>query len=103
MSCLKPIAPRYIVSLHTLAACATIHIHQTYQSCFNGSTPSLMEFFILSEAHDTPTSGHMGEWKTLARISPHFYWLNMRKTVHEYISKCESCQRNKPINQLPQG
>ena len=27
---------------------------------------------ILSEAHDTPTSGHMGEWKTLARISPHF-------------------------------
>jgi hypothetical protein len=58
---------------------------------------------ILSEAHDTPTSGHMGEWKTLARISPHFYWPNMRKTVHEYINKCESCQRNKPTNQLPQG
>src|SRR6202158_5841600 len=58
---------------------------------------------ILSEAHDTPTSGHMGEWKTLARISPHFYWPNMRKTVHEYINKCQSCQRNKPTNQLPQG
>jgi hypothetical protein len=58
---------------------------------------------ILSEAHDVPTSGHMGEWKTLARISPHFYWPNMRKTVHEYINKCESCQRNKPTNQLPQG
>jgi len=58
---------------------------------------------IIKEAHDTPTSGHMGEWKTLARIATRFYWPNMRKSVHEYINKCESCQRNKPTNQLPQG
>src|SRR6266403_5338385 len=58
---------------------------------------------IIKEAHDAPTSGHMGEWKTLARIATGFYWPNMRKSVHEYINKCESCQRNKSTNQLPQG
>jgi transposase InsO family protein len=45
----------------------------------------------------------MGEWKTLARITPHFYWPNMRNTVHEYVKTCESCQRNKASTQLPQG
>src|ERR1700682_3369928 len=52
MSCLKPIAPRYIVSLHTLAACATIHIHQTYQLYCHGSTPSLNEVNTLAQVND---------------------------------------------------
>jgi hypothetical protein len=58
---------------------------------------------ILTEAHDIPVSGHMGEWKTIARISPHFYWPNMRKTVSDYIKTCEICQRDKASTQLPPG
>ena len=58
---------------------------------------------ILLEYHDTPVNGHLGEWKTLAKVARHCYWPNMRSTVQEYIRSCDSCQRNKATHQLPQG
>jgi hypothetical protein len=58
---------------------------------------------ILVECHDTPVSGHLGEWKTLAKVARHCYWPNMRATVQEYLRSCDSCQRNKATHQLPQG
>src|ERR1700680_38932 len=54
ISCLNPIATRYIVTLHTLAAHAPQgtyikHISQHInQSCFDGSTPSLNEVNTLA-------------------------------------------------------
>ena len=41
---------------------------------------------------------HLGETSTELTIAQHFYWKNLRKTVHEVCSKCDSCQflkRNK--------
>ena len=41
---------------------------------------------------------HPGETRTELSISQHFYWKNLRKTVHEICTKCKTCQflkRNK--------
>jgi hypothetical protein len=58
---------------------------------------------VLREHHDTPTNGHLGEFKTLEKLSRFSYWPNMRKSVQEYISQCQPCQLNKSSNQLPIG
>src|ERR1700750_2627884 len=58
---------------------------------------------LIRECHDTPLNGHLGEFKTLNRLSTHYYWPNMRKSVQQYIVKCQSCQKNKCTSQLPIG
>lgn len=50
---------------------------------------------ILSEFHTTPTSGHFGFHKTLPRLHYDFCWLNMWRTVWDYIRQCDICQRSK--------
>ena len=43
---------------------------------------------------------HPGETRTELSISQHFYWKNLRKTVHEVCTKCKACQflkRNKKL------
>jgi hypothetical protein len=58
---------------------------------------------LIRECHDTPLNGHLGDFKTLNKLNMHYYWPNMRKTVQQYITQCQSCQRNKNSNQLPIG
>lgn len=51
---------------------------------------------VLWYLHDAKTAGHQGVKNTLekAKISP-FYWLGMRKTVRNYVNKCEICGERK--------
>ena len=58
---------------------------------------------LIKEHHDTEINGHLGEFKTLERLSRQYYWPNMRKAVQQYISQCQSCQMNKASSQLPIG
>nr|CAG8580018.1 13798_t:CDS:2 [Entrophospora candida] len=58
---------------------------------------------ILQEAHDNPTSGHLGCDKTYERITQTYYWPCMSKDVKKYVATCESCQQNKATNQQPAG
>jgi hypothetical protein len=58
---------------------------------------------LLTEQHDTPTSGHLGEYKTLERLQRHFYWPDMRRMIRHYVRTCVSCQQSKATNQLPAG
>jgi hypothetical protein len=57
----------------------------------------------LREAHDQPTSAHMGVKKTLARISRSLYWPGMSRDVADYVARCGPCQRSKHLNQRPAG
>ena len=54
---------------------------------------------ILEEHHDTPLEGHLGVDKTLKVVSQFFYWPNMKKTVHEYVTSYHECQMVKPSHQ----
>lgn len=62
-----------------------------------------MKTRIIHEAHDVPTSGHLGIMKTMEKLERKFYWKNMYEEVKNYITSCYSCQRNKPVNQAPMG
>lgn len=41
---------------------------------------------LLMEYHSTPTGGHMGVAKTLARITENFYWPGIRKDVKQFVA-----------------
>ena len=54
---------------------------------------------ILFEFHDAPIAGYIGIDKIYVAVSQQFYWPKMNKSIHKYITSCESCQRNKSNNQ----
>ena len=58
---------------------------------------------ILAECHDSVTGAHFGRDKTLASIRRRFCWAGMATDVDSYIASCDSCQRNKPSQQLTPG
>ncbi|XP_074114899.1 uncharacterized protein LOC141537675 [Cotesia typhae] len=56
---------------------------------------------IMRENHDTPSAGHGGIAKTIARISRSYYWPRMRAEITEYVRRCIKCQAYKPSQQPP--
>ena len=66
--------------------------------------PSSYRPHILSLAHDTPISSHLGINKTYQRILEHFYWPNLRKDVIEFCISSHTCQMvGKPNQTLPKA
>ena len=58
--------------------------------------PKQLEKLVVEWYHNALC--HPGETRTELSISQHFYWKNLRKTVHEICTKCKTCQflkRNK--------
>lgn len=45
---------------------------------------------ILSLAHETPVSGHLGINKTHQKILSHFYWPGVRKDVAQFCKTCHT-------------
>ena len=50
---------------------------------------------ILGLAHDHPSAGHMGVRRTLARITAHYYWYNVKEDVRKWIQNCMACAKGK--------
>lgn len=65
--------------------------------------PTSLHQLALKMAHDHPTSGHAGFFKTLQRVSARFAWLGMRADVSRYVRCCPVCQRTKARRQKPEG
>jgi Integrase zinc binding domain len=57
----------------------------------------------MQDAHDAIVKGHLGFEKCYQDLSRSFTWPSMRRDVKEYVRSRDSCQRNKPRNQLPIG
>jgi hypothetical protein len=72
---------------------------------WNGSilVPREMITEIIKEHHDPPLQGHQGIDRTMEKIQRRYYFPAMRRFVTDYIAKCDSCNRNKPINHRPYG
>ena len=58
---------------------------------------------LIREFHDTPVGGHSGVLRTYKRIAASFYWAGMKRDIHDYIRKCDVCQRNKYETMSPAG
>lgn len=43
---------------------------------------------VIPSAHDEPTSAHLGVFKTMSRLSQHYFWPKMLADVHRYVSQC---------------
>ncbi len=59
--------------------------------------------WLIRECHDAASSGHHGRDKTLELLKRKLYWKGMDADVLRYVVSCDSCQRNKPSQQLPMG
>jgi len=55
----------------------------------------------MSDAHSGILGGHYSVEKTFQKIRQKYYWPNITVDVKEFISKCETCQLNKPGTQKP--
>ena len=61
---------------------------------------------ILRHCHTEACGGHGGMQKTVSKILQcGFYWPSMGKTVKEFVTHCDRCQRTGNIskrNEMPQ-
>ena len=58
---------------------------------------------LLQECHDAPSGGHLGKAKTIEQVKRRFYWPRMDAEIAQYVTSCDSCQRNKPSQQAKIG
>ncbi|KAL4383496.1 hypothetical protein GQ457_15G026350 [Hibiscus cannabinus] len=58
---------------------------------------------LLREFHDSQMGGHSGVLRTYKRLAQQFYWPSMHRTIREYVSSCDVCQRTKSETLLPAG
>ena len=66
--------------------------------------PDKLQLEIIREVHSSPSGGHWGLDKTLARIKERFYFLDLRMQVQLYINQCVECARvNTEIGRLPKS
>jgi len=57
---------------------------------------------LLRQAHNTPTSAHLGQAKTLELLQRQFYWSTMARDVRNYIKNCDVCKQMKAPNYITQ-
>ncbi|KAJ8948177.1 hypothetical protein NQ318_010450 [Aromia moschata] len=50
---------------------------------------------VLEELHSSPSGGHFGVTRTLARVRDRFYWVNCRRDVEEWCKRCDLCSAKK--------
>lgn len=58
---------------------------------------------IISQAHDTPFSGHFGRERTQELVTRHYYWENMHQEIEQYVRTCDICQKTKAKRHRPYG
>jgi len=58
---------------------------------------------ILAEHHDSVIGAHAGRDRMLASVQQNFRWDGLAQDVEHYVATCDSCQRNKPSQQLKPG
>ena len=66
--------------------------------------PTSYRHEILSIAHESPMSGHLGINKTYHKIINHFYWPGLKSDDSKYCKTCHTCQMvGKPNQTIPKA
>ena len=55
--------------------------------------PKCLRDTVLTLAHDSLLSGHLGIRKTNDRVLGEFYWPGMQSDIRRYCQSCDVCQR----------
>lgn len=56
---------------------------------------------VILAAHEPATSGHVGVFKTCARVAERYYWPKMRCDVARFVRRCKVCAAHKVPHGLP--
>ncbi|MCG7878513.1 MAG: RNase H-like domain-containing protein, partial [Candidatus Thiodiazotropha endolucinida] len=65
--------------------------------------PKELRARVLYHCHDSKSSGHLGQVKTLNRLRERFYWYGMSRDSDIYVKQCANCNQNKKGNRAPSG
>ena len=50
---------------------------------------------IMNALHNSPITGHLGQWKTTDLVACNFWWLGMGHYIAEYMKGCDLCNHTK--------
>ena len=82
----------------------TVPVNEEWQIRYQIVIPATYRSEVLSLAHETPLSGHLGINKTYQKIITHFYWPGIRKDVVKFCKTCHTCQVvGKPNQTIPKA
>ena len=65
--------------------------------------PQALREAVLQQLHNSPTDGHFGVTKTLAKVRERFFWPNSRQYVEEWCRKCDECASRKGPSKRQRG
>ena len=58
---------------------------------------------IIEAHHDTPVTGHSGQWKTTELVARNYWWPGMGCYIAKYVKGCDLCNRIKMFLTAPMG
>lgn len=64
--------------------------------CWKLVIPKHQRNDIIKEFHDPPLRGHLGVYKTVARIQDKYFWPGLKSDVARYVRNCQVCLSTKP-------
>jgi hypothetical protein len=65
--------------------------NMNWRLCIPDHTPSRQ--LLMQQAHEPPSSGHFGPYKSYFFMACHYYWPRMFKGIRRFIASCDTCLR----------
>jgi len=83
-----------------------IHIHPNVTLCFSNRIcvpKGEVRHEVLSEAHSSAYSIHLGGMEMYQDLKQQFWWHGMKREIARYVAKCLVCQQVKAEHQRTAG
>lgn len=72
--------------------CSVVQPNADWSSIYQVVIPSAYRQHVLSAAHESQWSGHLGVSKTYQLVLRHFFWPGLNSDVTKYCRSCHVCQ-----------
>jgi transposase InsO family protein len=85
------------------------HVKNSHPELFNSSSmwktvvPKDKRKEVLNTCHKIPAAGHVGVYKTTAKVQQNYFWPKIISDITKYIRSCTACAQNKVEQKLPSG